>query len=75
MMMFVNWEFRPAVLLNDGRAFAILRKGGDWSEVDRLEVDDSGAVMSPERFAARFPEADLSRIPRLTDERGKEAPE
>lgn len=75
MVMFVNWEFRPAVLLDDGRAFAILREGGDWSEVNRAEVIDSGAVMLPERFAARFPEADHSRIPRLTDEWGNEAPE
>jgi hypothetical protein len=74
-MFLVNWEYRPAVILEDGRAFAILRKGGVWTEVDPTEVSDSGAVMPPERFAARFPEANILMIPGFPHDLGKGAPE
>lgn len=73
-MVFINWEFRPAVLLDDGRAFAILARGSSWSEVDRVEVVDSGVVMSPGAFAARYPEADPSNIPPQSSDRETDTP-
>lgn len=59
---YVNWEARPAVLVEDVRAFAIVDDSG-WIEVNRAEVIDSGRRVSADRFHAMFPGADISALP------------
>ncbi len=55
VVAWVDWETRPAVLLSDGRAFAVLKDGGPWVAVDPGEVaDESGRMLPEARFAARF---------------------
>lgn len=61
-MQFVNWEARPAVLLDDGSAFAIPRGDRHWTRVNASEVVDSGGVVSLARFARFFAAADLSAL-------------
>jgi hypothetical protein len=54
-MRFVNWEGRPAVLADaTPSAWAVLERGGAWVEVDRLEVIDSGSLVSEATFHSAF---------------------
>lgn len=65
-MKFVNWDWRPAVLVG-GRAFALLAPGGSWEEVDAIDVRLTGyAVPDEATFRATFKSfgyIDLSKIP------------
>jgi hypothetical protein len=64
-MTFADWDHRPAVLLG-GKAFAILRPGAAWVEVDACDVGHTAGVMSRlawrTRFG-RFGRLDLTKIP------------
>jgi len=64
-MTFADWDDRPAVML-DRKAFAVLRPGAAWVEVDACDVRHTAGVMSRlawrQRFA-RFGRLDLSEIP------------
>jgi len=46
-LKFVDWESRPAVISN-GRAWAVLAPGEDWTPVNSTEVGDSGALLTGE---------------------------
>jgi hypothetical protein len=65
LMTFADWDNRPAVML-DGKAFAILRPGETWVEVDAGDVGQTAGVMSNlawrQRFG-RFGRLDLTKIP------------
>jgi hypothetical protein len=66
-MDFINWDWRPAVLIGVDDAFAVLSPGKGWSRVDEADVIHTGAVLSEEewrrRFEPRFGFLDLSKIP------------
>lgn len=66
-LTFVNWDFRPAVLLEFG-AFAVLSKDAPWKAVDPFDVSETGAVMSEEVWRDKFEEEygvlDLSALPK-----------
>lgn len=67
-MKFVNWDWRPAVLLKSPeRAFAVLEPSGPWVEVDERDVAESAGVMREEawrsKFEAKFGPLDVSKIP------------
>jgi hypothetical protein len=64
-MTFADWDHRPAVLL-DGKAFAVLRPGGPWVEVDAFDVGHTAGVMSRLAWRERFGwfgRLDLTKIP------------
>lgn len=58
---FINWELRPAIVLEGRYAWAILGQGREWEPVNAAEVIDSGYVMSQARFEQAFP--DLPPLP------------
>ena len=63
-MLFVDWENRPALLPEDAlKAWAVLGSGEPWTEVDRLEVIDSGRLLSEAAFIKRFAGNDLPPPP------------
>lgn len=53
-MEFVNWEYRPALLTDEGEAYAVLAEGEEWIRVDWSEVCDSGYLISEEQFNRMF---------------------
>jgi hypothetical protein len=64
-MKFIDWDDRPAVLL-EKEAYAVLRPGGPWTRVDRDDVAHTGAVLNEatwRRNLAHYGRLDLSKIP------------
>jgi len=64
-MEFVDWDRRPAVLV-DGMAFAVLKPGGAWKRVSRHDVFGTSAVLSEAEWRkafSSFAPLDLSKIP------------
>jgi hypothetical protein len=59
---FVDWDGIPAVL-TPSTAYAVLSENGSWTEVNLLEVADSGRSMSLSAFSSKFPSVDLNTIP------------
>ena len=51
---FGNWEGRPSVCNDRGRAFAVLEPGGPWVEVDGNDVAYTSRLMSEEAQRRRF---------------------
>jgi len=62
---FCDWEDDPAVILDDGMAFAMF-DNKSWASVDRTEVREKATAVSEARFRKLFPYADLSTIPPST---------
>jgi hypothetical protein len=53
-MKFGNWDRRPSVTVGD-TSWALLTPGGDWVEVDHLDVGETAARVSDEAaFRAMF---------------------
>lgn len=52
-LVFVNWDHRPAILV-DGKAFAVLKPGGPWVEVDEPDVGHTSGVLSEARWRRHF---------------------
>jgi hypothetical protein len=50
---FLNWAYRPAVLVGD-EAFAVLRPGEPWVSVDRDDVWFTAGVMTEEAWRRAF---------------------
>lgn len=71
MVTFCNWEWRPAVLLPGVRAFAVLKPGASWVEVDGWDVSETAGVMSEASWRATFVKdfgpLDLAAIPTRSD--------
>jgi hypothetical protein len=45
--VFTNWDGRPAIVMSDAsEAVAIIEPGGDWEEVDALDVLSTAPVIS-----------------------------
>ena len=45
--VFTNWDGRPAIVMSDAsEAVAIIEPGGDWEEVDALDVLTTAPVIS-----------------------------
>ena len=66
-LTFCNWDWRPAVLLKSPlRAFAVLDRNEDWTEVDALDVFTTAAVWPEARwreaFEPEFGPLDISRF-------------
>jgi TPR repeat protein len=59
---FVNWEGRPAVLLNDGNAYSIVSDTGKWERVSGAEVADSGRLVSLRDLCGMYPGITLADI-------------
>ena len=57
----IDWEGRPAIYTPE-RAWAILASNGGWTEVNSFEVADSGHLISPKAFEARYPDVPLPPI-------------
>lgn len=68
--VFTDWDGRPAVLVSNDEAFAVLR--GSWTKVDELDVFSSGRVMSEGRFRAAFAEelASAGDLPSASSQAG-----
>ena len=64
-MKFVDWDNRPAVLLDGDTAFAVLRPGTPLVSVDALDVGHTGAELSEtvwrKRFFGKFGRLDVLR--------------
>ena len=52
-IVFCNWDWRPALIVGD-KAFAVLRPGAAWTEVDRDDVGYTSAVMSERHWRRYF---------------------
>jgi hypothetical protein len=53
-MKFVDWDHRPAVLLDGDTAFAVLRPGAAWTSVDASDVGHTGADLSETAWRRMF---------------------
>jgi hypothetical protein len=60
-LTFVNWSHRPAVIVAD-KAFAVLRPGGHWTQVDRWDVGQTGAVFSERHWRQYFHREGYDRL-------------
>jgi hypothetical protein len=64
-MLFVNWDYRPAVLV-DGMAFAVIAPGEAGKRLSRHDVFGTASVMSEAAWRKAFSDfapLDLSKIP------------
>ena len=52
-MKFVDWDHRPAVLI-DGKAYAVLGPADPWCMVDSADVAHTASVMSEAAWRAQF---------------------
>jgi hypothetical protein len=50
---FVNWDYRPAILVGD-EAFAVLRPGTPWVSVDASDNGHTGAELSETAWRKTF---------------------
>lgn len=53
-LLFMNWDWRPAIMLEAGPAFAVLEPSGPWVEVNDADVIESGRVMSEDAWRKTF---------------------
>jgi hypothetical protein len=58
---FVNWDYRPAILVGD-EAFAVLRPGTPWVSADRKDVFHTSAVMSEDHWRKTFVREGFGRL-------------
>jgi hypothetical protein len=60
-LVFCNWDFRPAILVGD-KAFAVLKPGEPWTEVDRDDVGYTSAEFSEQHWRRYFAREGYYRI-------------
>lgn len=63
-MKFVDWESRPA-LWSVGKAWAVLAPGEPWTEVDPIEVGESGKLLPNEASLAETFSTTFGTLPPL----------
>lgn len=71
-MRFVNWDDRPAVL-GSTEAFAMLKPGSDWVEVDHWDVFHTAGVMDEPDWRERFKRFGRLDPPKLDQSIGERA--
>jgi hypothetical protein len=60
-LKFANWDHRSAVLV-DGKAYAVVRKGGPWVAVDRDDVYHTAGAMTESHWRLYFMREGFGRL-------------